>query len=136
MHSALAAVCRCAICLAPDAAPSTTVREGDPTIGSSGTFDPGVHHLTVESSGRAPRALDVTLVEGKQTEVIVDGAPALAAQLVGEGTARSAPAELPNGRGFLRNGQLTESGLEPAMTWTYVHKSDALARLESTASRD
>ncbi len=67
--------------LSPGAPAETTVREGDTTIGTAGTFgvplpfDPGPHKLTVQMPGRAPRTLDVTLTEGKSTEVTVEAGP-------------------------------------------------------------
>jgi hypothetical protein len=68
--------------LAPGAPKDTTVREGEATLGASATFgvplplDPGVHRLTVLASGRAPRSVEVSLTEGKTTNLLVEaGAP-------------------------------------------------------------
>jgi hypothetical protein len=56
----------------------STVREGEATIGMAATYsvplplDPGVHHLVVAAPGRAAKPLDVTLVEGKTTNLAVE----------------------------------------------------------------
>lgn len=93
--------------LAPGAPESTTVSERGITFGNAGTygvalpFDPGLHHLVVEVPGQASRTVDVTLVEGQTTALVVGEpppaavAPAPVLQLLPP--AREAPPPAPEG---------------------------------------
>lgn len=69
---------RLTLTLAPGVPRDTIVREGDVTIGAAATFgialplDPGMHHLNVLAPGRAPRSLDVMLLEGKTVALAVE----------------------------------------------------------------
>jgi hypothetical protein len=64
--------------LAPGAPKETSVREGEATIGTAATYglalplDPGVHHLVASAPDRPATNVDVTLVEGSTSTVVVD----------------------------------------------------------------
>ena len=62
---------------APSAPAGMTVSEGGIVFGNEGTwgvslpFNPGAHRLTVAVPGRAPRVVDVVLVEGKTATLVI-----------------------------------------------------------------
>lgn len=69
------------VSLADGADPATVVHEGEAKIVAAGGYDvpllmdPGAHRIFVTAPGRAPRRLDVVLVEGETTPIVVSAGP-------------------------------------------------------------